>query len=91
MYLENDDLCKRIKDQINEDVFYSKDLRINHLGGKGSFAMKNIKMQIELSRNWHWMWSKFYFNKKHYGFLKAFLETTKIYFKILIKNDLFYL
>ena len=29
--------------------------------------------EIEFSRNWHWMWSKFYFNKKHYGYTKALL------------------
>ncbi len=29
------------------------------------------KDEIELSRNWHWIWSKFYFNKKHYGYIFA--------------------
>ena len=30
--------------------------------------------EVELSRNWHWMWSKFYFNKKHRGiFTSSFL------------------
>ena len=33
------------------------------------------KEEIEYSRNWHWMWSKFYFNKKHYGYFKAIQET----------------
>ena len=32
--------------------------------------------EIEFSRNWHWMWSKFYFNKKHFGYLRAFLKAT---------------
>ena len=29
--------------------------------------------EMELSRNWHWMWSKFYFNKKHYSYSMALL------------------
>ena len=26
---------------------------------------------MELSRNWHWMWSSFYYTKKHKGFFYA--------------------
>ena len=29
---------------------------------------------MELSRNWHWMWSTFYFNKKHKGFVRALIK-----------------
>jgi len=28
---------------------------------------------MELSRNWHWMWSTFYYHKKHKGFFISFL------------------
>jgi len=27
---------------------------------------------MEFSRNWHWMWSTFYYNKKYKGFLISF-------------------
>ena len=30
--------------------------------------------EIELSRNWHWSWSKFYFTKKHKGYIYAISE-----------------
>ncbi len=71
MYLENDDLCKRITD-IKEDIYIAPISKIKHLGGK---AVNNkYKNEVELARNWHWIWSKFYFNKKHYGYLTAFLE-----------------
>ena len=43
---------------------------VKHLGGKS--VNYEFAHEVELSRNWHWMWSKFYFNKKHYGFLFAF-------------------
>ena len=45
---------------------------------------------MELSRNWHWMWSKFYFNKKHHGYLLAFLKVFNNLITSVIKY-LFYL
>ena len=91
MYLENDDLCKRIR-KINEDIYIILNSRIKHLGGKG--VNEKYKDEIVLSRNWHWIWSKFYFNKKHFGYTKAFLDglpkftssLIKYFFYLLIKN-----
>jgi N-acetylglucosaminyl-diphospho-decaprenol L-rhamnosyltransferase len=71
LYLENDDFCKRLI-EVNEDIYIAPNSRIHHLGGKAVNFKYNY--EIELSRNWHWMWSKFYFNKKHYGYLIAILK-----------------
>ena len=71
LYLENDDLCLRLK-KNNENIFVIPKSKINHLGGEA--VDLKYQNEIELSRNWHWMWSKFYFNKKHYGFLIATLK-----------------
>ena len=79
LFLENDDLCLRKKKE-NNNIYVAKKAKINHLGGK-STSITHEK-EIELSRNWHWMWSKFYFNKKHYGYLKAFVKS----FPILITS-----
>ena len=86
MYLENDDLCKRIT-EINEDILIIPNSKIKHLGGKG--VNEKLKDTIQLSRNWHWIWSKFYFNQKHYGYSKAFLEGLPKFLSSLIKY-LFY-
>ena len=75
LYLENDDLCLRQKKENNE-IYVAKKAKINHLGGKSHAA--SHENEIEFSRNWHWMWSKFYFKKKHYGYLKAFLTSFPI-------------
>ena len=32
---------------------------------------------MEIQRNWHYMWSLFYFSKKHYGLLHAYKTTLK--------------
>ena len=93
MYLENDDLCKRII-QINENIFIVPKSKIKHLGAKG--VNEKYNKEIELSRNWHWIWSKFYFNKKHFGYSKAFLNglpkfissLVKYFFYLLIKNKI---
>ena len=93
MYLENDDLCKRIR-KINENIFIIPSSKIKHLGGKG--VNKKHQVEIELSRNWHWIWSKFYFNKKHFGYMKAFLDglpkfissLIRYFFYLLIKNKI---
>jgi N-acetylglucosaminyl-diphospho-decaprenol L-rhamnosyltransferase len=93
MYLENDDLCKRIT-EINENIFIVPKSKIKHLGAKG--VNEKYKEEIELSRNWHWIWSKFYFNKKHFGYLKAFLNgfpkfissLIRYFFYLLIKNKI---
>jgi N-acetylglucosaminyl-diphospho-decaprenol L-rhamnosyltransferase len=77
LYLENDDLCLRKKNE-GEKVYVLKTAMINHLGGKSSSSI--YKNEIEYSRHWHWMWSKFYFNKKHYGFLSAL---RKIFFNLI--------
>ena len=71
LYLENDDLCLRLKKR-NENIYVVPKAKINHLGGEA--VDPKFKNEIELCRNWHWMWSKFYFNKKHYGFFSALLS-----------------
>ena len=66
MYLENVDLCLRAK-KNNGKLFIAQKSKINHLGAKA--VDEKFQEQIEYSRNWHWMWSKFYFNKKYKGIL----------------------
>jgi len=68
LYLENDDLCLRTKEK-RENIYIIKNSLIDHLGASSS--NKDQNNELEYSRNWHWMWSKFYFNKKHYGYLNA--------------------
>ena len=74
LYLENEDLCKRLIEK-NENIYIIPKSKIHHLGGKA--VDPKYKNEIEYLRNWHWMWSKFYFNKKHYGYLIALLKVSK--------------
>ena len=72
LYLVNTDLCLRQRKK-KEKIYIIKNSKIKHLG---SYTTKqDLSYSLEYLRNWHWMWSKFYFNKKHYGFLTAIIKT----------------
>ncbi len=71
LYLEEIDLCKRMR-SLNEKIILIN-VKIKHLGGNSHYDSQDI--EIIKSRNWHWMWSKFYFNKKHYGYCNALIKT----------------
>ena len=88
LYLENDDLCLRKKKENNK-IYVAKKAKIHHLGGKSHSI--NHEKEIEFSRNWHWMWSKFYFNKKHYGYPKALLKSLPTLITSIIKFFYYFL
>ena len=81
IYCEEIDLCRRVK-KINKKIYIDPSIKINHIGG--SSHNKNINFEMELSRNWHWMWSQFYYNKKYRGFLFSLL----IFFPKLLTSGL---
>ena len=67
-----------------ELIYLIKNSKIEHTGGISQ------NFNFEKLRNWHWMWSKFYFNKKHNGYIVA---TTKIglnFFSSLFKLIYFF-
>ena len=71
MYLENNDLCLRTRKKGGL-IYVIPGAKIEHGGAKG--VNPKYKEEVELSRNWHWVWSKYYFNKKNYGTFKALQE-----------------
>jgi GT2 family glycosyltransferase len=87
IYLEEIDLCKRLKNK-DKKIYLDKKIVIHHLGG--SSHNKTLNFEMELSRNWHWMWSTFYFNRKHYGFMYSLLKVSGKLFSSSLKT-LFYI
>ena len=73
LYLENSYLCLRQKIK-NEKIFIITSSEIDHIGSYSTKFDETIDKEMEYIRNWHWMWSKFYFNKKHFGDLTAYLK-----------------
>ncbi|WP_099340696.1 glycosyltransferase [Candidatus Fonsibacter ubiquis] len=94
MYFENLDFCKRIFDN-KKKMLVSKNIKFTHEGTCS--VNKSFSLEVTLSRNWHYSWSKFFFFKKHYGFFFAlrkifpnFLRSVKkiIIYKFLLRDSL---
>ena len=82
IYLEEIDLCRRLK-QRQKKIYLDKKIKINHLGG--SSHNESINFEMELSRNWHWMWSTFYYYKKHFGYSTSLIKVSKNFFSSFVK------
>ena len=87
LYFEEIDLCKRIR-KNDIKIYIDPSIKVNHLGGTSHNS--EINKTMELSRNWHWMWSSFYYHKKHYGYINALFKISPKLLSSLIKF-IFYL
>ena len=96
LYFEEFDLCKFIK-KTGGKIYTSNKLKIHHLGFKSSLnedEIENLKtMNI---KDWHFMWSSFYFYKKNYNFFYALFKLSgkliksfvkMIYFSVTFQKD----
>ena len=80
LFLEEIDLCKRIKNSGGK-IFVAMNSKVQHSGKQAS----EYSLNIELCRNWHWMWSLFYYNYKHFGVLVAYKVTISKFFSSIFK------
>ncbi len=87
LYLEEIDLCKRVKDKGGKIILL--DIFIDHLGGKSHGNQFDLEM--EKSRNWHWMWSLFYYNKKHKGYIYSIIKTSPKFLVSVFKYFLYFI
>ncbi len=73
LFLEEIDFCKRICDFYGnkKEIFLVNKAKVGHNAKQSS----GDNFNIELCRNWHWMWSLFYYNKKHSGIIFAYKVT----------------
>ena len=85
LYLEEIDLCKRIKKEIGKIIVLKN--FVKHFGGDSHGNKGDLEM--EKSRNWHWMWSKFYYHRKHSGYIFSFLITFPNFMNFLLKYIFF--
>ena len=90
LYFEEIDLCKKVKNN-NGKIYLNRKIKINH---EGSQSVNNLnKFELEKNRNWHWMWSSFYYHKKYKGFFLAliiiFPKLLSAFAKTLIYSILF--
>ena len=89
LFFEEFDLCRQVILKKGK-IYASKKLYVNHLGHKGSAATDpEYSIETEMFRNWHWMWSSFYFYKKNYNFFYAIKSMYGKFFRSLFKMIFF--
>jgi len=69
-FFEEVDLCKRVK-KMNGDIYIFNKIKIIHDGGGSVDDV--MSGNYGDFRNWNYYWSRFYYNKKHYGYLSSFI------------------
>ncbi len=85
LFFEELDLCRSVKKR-NEKVFMSSNLKVKHLGWKSSFGIdEKFEIQSIKLRNWHYLWSMFYYNKKNFGYSFALKKAVSRLFRSIIR------
>jgi len=82
LYFETMDMCLNFKKQ-RKKMYIIDNIKFDHLGGASH--NKKYNYEANLSRNWHYNWSKFYYFKKNYSYLYALKKFSPILIKLLFK------
>ena len=89
LYFEEFDLCKSII-KSGGKIYTSRKLKIHHLGFKSSLSENKIEnLKITNLKDWHYMWSSFYFYRKNYNFIFALWKLSGKFFKSFFKMIFF--
>ena len=85
LYFEENDFYERCLKK-KKSIFLIENSKINHKGN--SSVDEKYKNEIEINRNWHLMWSTYYFHRKHFGIIagykKIFPKLFSAIFNVLI-------
>ena len=85
LYFEDIDIQKHFLEK-NEKI-YKINVFYDHLYGSHDM---DFKFEIEVNRNWHYMWSKFYYLKKKNMFFKAIIVTFPTFLRSVLKMIFYY-
>ena len=64
-------------------MYVIDNVKFEHLGSQSHD--KKYNFEANLSRNWHYNWSRYYFNKKHFGKFYALKKAVILLFKLVSK------
>ena len=86
LYFEEFDLCLNLI-KTGKIIYTSSKLKIHHLGFKSSLDKNTLNnSKIINVKDWHYMWSSFYFYKKNYSYLFAIKKLSGKFFRSLFKS-----
>lgn len=80
LYYEDTDFLKRFL----KKKYIAYKVPVYYFSYGGSHEEK-FNFPVEVNRNWHYMWSKFYYEKKHNGYIYSFLKTLPYFIRSIIK------
>ena len=81
-YFEAADFAKRLRDK-KKKIFVVMEINTYHIGAASHD--KRLEFFSKLHRNWHYNWSRFYFNRKHFGYLHAYKKGLTLFIKLFLK------
>ena len=70
-FFEEIDLCRRIKKNA-ENIYVFNQIVIEHKSAQG--LDEKLNYRYSNFRNWNFFWGKFYYFKKHYGYIFSLLK-----------------
>jgi N-acetylglucosaminyl-diphospho-decaprenol L-rhamnosyltransferase len=93
LYFEEFDLCKSMI-KAGKNIYTSNQLKVHHLGFNSSVSENHNENFKKINiKNWHYMWSSFYFYKKNYNYLyalsKILWKFIKSFFKMIFYSITF--
>jgi|TARA_B100001059_G_scaffold213670_1_gene229719 GT2 family glycosyltransferase len=86
LYYEENDLYLR-SFKKNFKIYLIEEAKLKHHGNRSTDLIE--KNSIEINRNWHLMWSTFYFHRKHFGIVEAYKKTIFKFFSAFFKYLIF--
>jgi GT2 family glycosyltransferase len=86
-FFEEIDLCKKVK-KMNENVFVFNKIKIAH-DSAGAFDSETNGNYSDF-RNWNYYWSRFYYHKKHYGYLSSLVVHFSKLIRFFISSIVFF-
>ena len=84
LYFEENDYCRRGK-KINLNSYQVNKIKVKKLGDTVEFFDKTKKQDLSNLLSWHFIWSKFYFFRKHYGYLFSLIYFIPIILRTIFK------
>lgn len=87
LFYEDHDLCIRFN-KTNKKIYLVPSAVVKHY--VGGFYKNDTINEIDICKNWHYMWSKYYFNKKYNGAIFGLISTMPALLRSFIKFLFYY-
>ena len=84
LYFEDNDICKRLS-KLNKN-YQLNSVKVNHKAGTSVISKNETdKNKQDSLRIWHFIWSKFYYFRKHYTYPAALILFTPTILRIIFR------